>query len=318
MIRPSGLWPRRHPGAGFRQRVFRRRGVRARDGAQDAHRSADRRRAPRARPCGARSTTRTTTSRPRSSASRWPAWVWLDRRARVRGADRAARFGVLPGRRSRPHRAHDRRRHRVHHHHGAPHRARRAGAEDRGAAVSRAIRCSSRKPTQLFMRVFSVHPRAERHGRAVVGLLGTEAAERPRLVHSEEELKMLVTASQEAGVLEEEEEQMLHRVFGFRRVHGRPDDGAAHRDDRAARHARSAKIAELVGAGGTRACPSIAASSTTSSASCWCPISSRARRRRHSASRSPRRRPRGVHRARDDEGRRAAAEMRPRHGDQRS
>ena len=26
---------------------------------------------------------------------------------------------------------------------------------------------------------------------------------------------MLVTASQEAGVLEEEEEQMLHRVFGF-------------------------------------------------------------------------------------------------------
>src|SRR5262249_51925338 len=29
------------------------------------------------------------------------------------------------------------------------------------------------------------------------------------------ELKMLVTASQEAGVLEEQEEQMLHRVFGF-------------------------------------------------------------------------------------------------------
>ena len=35
------------------------------------------------------------------------------------------------------------------------------------------------------------------------------------LVHSEEELKMLVTASQEAGVIEEDEEQMLHRVFGF-------------------------------------------------------------------------------------------------------
>jgi putative hemolysin len=35
------------------------------------------------------------------------------------------------------------------------------------------------------------------------------------VVHSEEELKMLVTASQEAGVLEEQEEQMLHRVFGF-------------------------------------------------------------------------------------------------------
>jgi CBS domain containing-hemolysin-like protein len=38
---------------------------------------------------------------------------------------------------------------------------------------------------------------------------------RHALVHSEEELKMLVTASQEAGVLEEHEEQMLHRVFGF-------------------------------------------------------------------------------------------------------
>jgi putative hemolysin len=35
------------------------------------------------------------------------------------------------------------------------------------------------------------------------------------MVHSEAELKMLVTASQEAGVLEEQEEQMLHRVFGF-------------------------------------------------------------------------------------------------------
>jgi CBS domain containing-hemolysin-like protein len=35
------------------------------------------------------------------------------------------------------------------------------------------------------------------------------------MVHSEEELKMLVTASQEAGVLEEAEEQMLHRVFAF-------------------------------------------------------------------------------------------------------
>ena len=33
--------------------------------------------------------------------------------------------------------------------------------------------------------------------------------------YSEEELKMLVTASQEAGVLEETEEQMLHRVFDF-------------------------------------------------------------------------------------------------------
>lgn len=35
------------------------------------------------------------------------------------------------------------------------------------------------------------------------------------LVHSEEELKMLVSASHEEGVLEEEEEEMLHSVFEF-------------------------------------------------------------------------------------------------------
>jgi CBS domain containing-hemolysin-like protein len=49
----------------------------------------------------------------------------------------------------------------------------------------------------------------------VVGVFGLRGAEGHAMVHSEEELKMLVTASQEAGVLEEGEEQMLHRVFGF-------------------------------------------------------------------------------------------------------
>jgi CBS domain containing-hemolysin-like protein len=52
-------------------------------------------------------------------------------------------------------------------------------------------------------------------GRRAVGLLGLRAPSGHSMVHSEEELKMLVTASQEAGVLEEDEEQMLHRVFGF-------------------------------------------------------------------------------------------------------
>ena len=46
-------------------------------------------------------------------------------------------------------------------------------------------------------------------------MLGLRGADHRGMVHSEEELKMLVTASQEAGVLEEQEEQMLHRVFGF-------------------------------------------------------------------------------------------------------
>ncbi len=72
------------------------------------------------------------------------------------------------------------------------------------------------KPLELFMRVFWPFIRLV-HGTAqgVVRLLGLRGGDRRGMVHSEEELKMLVTASQEAGVLEEQEEQMLHRVFGF-------------------------------------------------------------------------------------------------------
>src|SRR5262245_9679849 len=71
------------------------------------------------------------------------------------------------------------------------------------------------KPTELFMRALWPFIRLL-HGtaRAIVALAGVQGEHRAG-VHSEEELKMLVTASQEAGVLEEQEEQMLHRVFGF-------------------------------------------------------------------------------------------------------
>jgi CBS domain containing-hemolysin-like protein len=72
------------------------------------------------------------------------------------------------------------------------------------------------KPTELFMKLFWPFIRLlNGMGRAVVNMLGLRGAGGHALVHSEEELKMLVTASQEAGVLEETEEQMLHRVFGF-------------------------------------------------------------------------------------------------------
>ena len=72
------------------------------------------------------------------------------------------------------------------------------------------------KPTELFLRVFNPFIRAlNGMGWAVVRLFGMKAASGHGLVHSEEELKMLVTASQQAGVLEEDEEQMLHRVFHF-------------------------------------------------------------------------------------------------------
>ena len=72
------------------------------------------------------------------------------------------------------------------------------------------------KPAELFLRVFRPFIRAlNAMGWAVVRMFGLKAASGHGLVHSEEELKMLVTASQQAGVLEEDEEQMLHRVFHF-------------------------------------------------------------------------------------------------------
>jgi CBS domain containing-hemolysin-like protein len=71
-------------------------------------------------------------------------------------------------------------------------------------------------PTEVFMRVlWPFISLLNGMGRAVVRLAGLRPPSGHSLVHSEEELKMLVTASQEAGVLEEDEEQMLHRVFGF-------------------------------------------------------------------------------------------------------
>jgi CBS domain containing-hemolysin-like protein len=71
-------------------------------------------------------------------------------------------------------------------------------------------------PTEVFMRLFWPFIRLlNGMGRAVVQAIGLKPPSGHALVHSEEELKMLVTASQEAGVLEEQEEQMLHRVFGF-------------------------------------------------------------------------------------------------------
>jgi CBS domain containing-hemolysin-like protein len=72
------------------------------------------------------------------------------------------------------------------------------------------------RPTELFMRIFwPFIALLNGMGNMVVRSFGLKPPSGHSLVHSEEELKMLVTASQEAGVLEEEEEQMLHRVFAF-------------------------------------------------------------------------------------------------------
>src|SRR5436190_21124781 len=70
------------------------------------------------------------------------------------------------------------------------------------------------RPAQLFQRALSPFIKMlNGAGRAVLKLFGLREPSGNGMVHSEEELKMLVTASQEAGVLEEDEEQMLHRVF---------------------------------------------------------------------------------------------------------
>src|SRR5262249_55221097 len=68
------------------------------------------------------------------------------------------------------------------------------------------------QPCELFMRGFWPFIRVL-YGvaKAVTKALGVHVGSGHTMVHSEEELKMLVTASQEAGVLEEQEEQMLHR-----------------------------------------------------------------------------------------------------------
>jgi CBS domain containing-hemolysin-like protein len=72
------------------------------------------------------------------------------------------------------------------------------------------------KPAELFQRALAPFIKVlNGAGRMVVTALGLHEPAGHGVVHSEEELKMLVTASQEAGVLEEDEEQMLHRVFHF-------------------------------------------------------------------------------------------------------
>jgi len=52
-------------------------------------------------------------------------------------------------------------------------------------------------------------------GNALLRLVGVEPASGHQLVHSVEELKMLVTASAKGGVVEVEESEMLHAIFDF-------------------------------------------------------------------------------------------------------
>jgi CBS domain containing-hemolysin-like protein len=52
-------------------------------------------------------------------------------------------------------------------------------------------------------------------GNALLRLVGVEPASGHQLVHSVEEIKMLVAASAESGVVQAEESEMLHAIFNF-------------------------------------------------------------------------------------------------------
>jgi putative hemolysin len=71
-------------------------------------------------------------------------------------------------------------------------------------------------PVWLFLIVFGPFIWVLRTlAQATTKLLGLPEPSEGRLAHSEEELKMLVSASHEEGVLEAEEQEMLHKVFDF-------------------------------------------------------------------------------------------------------
>jgi len=72
------------------------------------------------------------------------------------------------------------------------------------------------RPTSLFLAIFRpIIAIMNNIGNWVVRLLGFEPASSHSSVHSPEELEMLVHSSKEAGLIEENEEQLLRRVFDF-------------------------------------------------------------------------------------------------------
>jgi CBS domain containing-hemolysin-like protein len=72
------------------------------------------------------------------------------------------------------------------------------------------------EPTLLTERIFKPAIWAlNGTGNALLHLINVQPASGHELVHSVEELKMLVTASAEGGVVEAEESEMLHAVFDF-------------------------------------------------------------------------------------------------------
>jgi magnesium and cobalt exporter, CNNM family len=72
------------------------------------------------------------------------------------------------------------------------------------------------RPLQAFLWLFGPFISAMNGlGNLIMRWIGLRPAGGHELAHSEEELRQLVTASQESGVLEASEEEMIHKVFSF-------------------------------------------------------------------------------------------------------
>src|SRR5205085_1302300 len=72
------------------------------------------------------------------------------------------------------------------------------------------------RPTRLFRAIFRpVIALMNNVGNWIVRMLGFDPADGHSNVHSPEELEMLVHSSREAGLIEENEEKLLRRVFDF-------------------------------------------------------------------------------------------------------
>jgi CBS domain containing-hemolysin-like protein len=77
------------------------------------------------------------------------------------------------------------------------------------------------QPLAIFLRVFQPFIWAMNAvGLAVVRALGFRPPREAEIVHSEEEIRMLVRASSEAGILAREEQAMVHRALSFSDLRG--------------------------------------------------------------------------------------------------
>lgn len=77
-------------------------------------------------------------------------------------------------------------------------------------------------PMLLFARVFSPFVRLlNGSGNRILRVLGVHGPSTEYMIHSEEELRMILNQSQESGVLEEQETEIIQRVFDFTDIRAR-------------------------------------------------------------------------------------------------